>query len=442
MTTGAPPARPGEPLGSGFDLRPRRPVAVTIVLFAVVVTGAAVFAHVFRETTLIALDWLTDAAGPVAAAQTLHPVALFVLVAGSVAVAAVIGLEVDRRWRSYVGVETVAASARGEQRRISLRASAVRAAATWVMSMGAVSVGRESAIIETAGAVGAVGARRLRGKGDAMAAVGIAAAFAAAYHAPVAALLYVEEHLGVRRSRRAVLFTVAGAFGGQLVTVLLFDVHPIFPPLDSSRWSIVVPSLVALVPAVLAAHLFFQLRVRMNGRAIADRFGVHRGMVVAGCSVVAGLAVAAFPLAAGNGMEGLRAGSTGATVSLALALSIGKLVGTTAALASGAPGGVLSPSMGIAGGVGLLAVLGARELGMSVEHPWGAMVACMAIGVAVGLRSPLVAIVLIPEMLGDYALIPVIALLVGVAVVVDRGLTAAIDRFDALVPPGVYDEDA
>lgn len=98
--------------------------------------------------------------------------------------------------------------------------------------------------------------------------------------------------------------------------------------------------------------------------------------------------------------------------------------------------------MGIAGGVGLLVVLAARDLGLTVDHPWNAMVACMAIGVAVGLRAPLVAIVLIPEMLGDYVLIPAIALVVGMAVVVDRGLTLAIDHFGAVVPGGVYDEDA
>ena len=279
MTTGAAASRSDEPVGSGFDLPPRRPVAVTIVLFLVVVTGAAVFAHVFRETALIVLDWLTDADGPVAAARTLHPVVLCVLVSGSVAIVAAVGLAVDRRWRSYVGVEAVAASARGEARRISLRASMLRAAATWLMSMGPASVGRESAIIETAGAAGSVSARRLGGKGDAMAAAGIAAAFAAAYHAPVASLLYVEEHLGVRRSRRAVLFAFAGAFGGQFATVWLFDVHPIFPRVQGPRWQLVAPALVALVPSVLAARLFLQLRVRLNGRAISDRFGVHRGLV-------------------------------------------------------------------------------------------------------------------------------------------------------------------
>ena len=43
------------------------------------------------------------------------------------------------------------------------------------------------------------------------------------------------------------------------------------------------------------------------------------------------------------------------------------------------------------------------------------MVPAMAIGVAVGIRSPLVAIFLIPELLGDYALVFPVAAVVGVA---------------------------
>ena len=49
------------------------------------------------------------------------------------------------------------------------------------------------------------------------------------------------------------------------------------------------------------------------------------------------------------------------------------------------------------------------------------MVPAMAIGVAVGMRSPLVAIFLIPELLGDYALVLPVAAVVGVAWLLDRG---------------------
>lgn len=432
------------PPASGFDQRPSRPLALTLALFVGVVVGAAVFAHVFRATTLDALRWIADESSATAAARSLHPVVLFLLVTGTVAVAATIGLAVDARLRQHVGVEAVAASARGEARSISLRASLTRAAATWILSVGGASVGRESAIIETGGAAGAVAGRRTGGRGDVLAVAGIAAAFAAAYHAPLAAMLYVEEHLGVRRSRRAVAFAFAGAAGGHAATLWLFDVEPIFPGTTGSRWTMIEIALVVLVPALLAARAFRELRVRLSGRTIADRFGVHRVLVVGVLSAVAGLAVAVFPDAAGNGMEALRAASGNATLAVALGLAVGKLVGTLATLAAGAPGGVVTPTMAITAGVGLLVVLGLREAGVGVEHPWDVMVACMAVGVAVGMRSPLVAVVLVPEMLGDYLLIPAVACVVVVAVAVDRGLDLLLDRLGAgLAGPlgGVFDED-
>lgn len=434
-------ARPGAGR-LGFDVLPERPVIVTVVLFAVVAAGSAVFAHLFRTTTLDALHWLTDERSATEAATSLNRGVLCLLVSAAVAVAAFVGGAVDRRWRQHVGVEAVAASARGESRSISLRATAMRATATWLMSVCAVSVGRESAIIETGGAAGAVSSRKLRGRGDAMALAGIAAAFSAAYHAPIASLLYVEEHLEVGRSRRAIVFAVAGSAGGYGATRLLFDGTALFPPVDGSMWDLLAPAAIALLPAVVAARLFLQLRVRLNGRAISDRFGVHRVTVVIALSLLAGLAVAAFPLAAGNGMEALRAASDDATVTLALGLLVGKLIGTTAALAAGAPGGVLSPSMGVAGGAGLLTLLAAEHLGLGGGHLWEAVVACMAIGVAVGMRTPLVAIVLVPELLGDYRLIVPIALVVGAALVIDRLLDRIVRGAGAAVPSGIYDEDA
>ena len=48
--------------------------------------------------------------------------------------AAALGGYVTRRWSDHVGVEAVAASARGERRGISLRATGLRSLATWIVS--------------------------------------------------------------------------------------------------------------------------------------------------------------------------------------------------------------------------------------------------------------------------------------------------------------------
>jgi CIC family chloride channel protein len=431
-----------EPAPTGFDVVPQRPAVLTVCLFAAVVFVATGFAHLFRDAIHRVLEWYGDSTDPTAVADSLHVAVVFGIVTATVALAAALGLLVEHRLGRRLGIEAVAASARGESRRISVRATIVRTVATWSVSAGLTAIGRESAIVETGGALGSVAARRLGGRGDAMAAVGIAAAFSAAYHAPIAAILYVEEHLRVRRSRRALKFVVPAAIVAHVVSIRLMDGHAIFPDVQGSWSGLLATSLLVLVPAALAARLFLQVRVRVSGGALADRLRCPRWLAVTGLAAVAGLAVATFPLAAGNGMEALRHGSVEVGWRLALALLVGKLVGTAAALGAGAPGGVLSPTIGIAAGGALMAVLTAQSMGVGIDHPWDAMVMAMGVGVAVGMRSPLGAVFLIPEMLGDYTLVPVMAVVVGMAALLDRGLDWAIRRVNRVVPTGVYDEDA
>lgn len=428
---------------TGFDVQPARPVPVTMLLFVAVVTASAGFAHLFKASSQYVIALYAGASDPTRAAGALSSGVRFAVVTGATCVAAALDRIVERRWAGQTGVQAVAASARGENdKRISMRATALRTLATWMVSAGLVSIGRESAIIETGGALGALAARALRGRGDAMATAGIAAAFAAAYHAPIAAVFYVEEHLGVRRSRRALLFGTLGGVGGHLASVEWFGGEVIFPTLRGSPLEMLQLALLGLLPAVLAARLLLQLRVRVSGGALARRLRIPEWLAVALLAVLAGAAVAAFPAAAGNGMEALGHASVRATLALGLALGVGKLVGTTAALGAGAPGGVLTPTISVASGVTLLTLLGAQTQGLLLHDPWDAMVAAMAVGVAVGLRSPWVAVFLLPEMLGDYALVPAVALIVLLAVGIDRLLDRIVVRAGRLLPTGIYDEDA
>ncbi len=434
----------GDP--SGFDVRPSRPRWLTAVLFVVVTLASTGFAHLFRASARWVVRWYASTADPTIAADTLaRPVAIGIAV-GAVLVAAGVGRLVERRWHHRVGIEAVAASARGEPRRISIRATVARTLATWVASAGLVSIGRESAIIESGGAFGATVGRRTGGKGDTLAATGIVAAFAAAYHAPIAAVLYAGEHLGVGRSRRALTFVVLSAAGAYAASRWWFHADPVFPATHGSRWAMLSLGLVGVVPAALVARGFLVVRLRVSRGGLLT----HRRAAVVPATVAlalaAGAAIAVFPLAAGNGMEAIRHGSTQAGGTLASALLVGKLVGTAAALGAGTPGGVLSPTMGVAAGAALAATLAGQHLpgvrwGLTASEPWSLIVMAMAVGVAVGLRSPLVAVFLVPEMLGDYSLVPVVAAVVAVAVMIDRGVDAAARRMGSLLPTGVYDED-
>ncbi len=435
--------RPDLPTGqTGFDVSPSRPPVVTLALFVLVVLIASTTAHVFRLFLRDVIRFYSDRTDPTTASAHLGTVVLFVLATVSVLAAAAIGRIVQQRWPDRSGIEAVAASARGEDVSISLRATVLRVIGTFTVSAGLVSIGRESAIVESGGVAGAVLGRESGGRGDALASAGVAAAFASAYNAPIAAMLYAEEHLRIRRSARATVFVVAGAIAGQLVTVWLFEGEAVFPDIQGSRWRVVPLGLVVLVPTVLVSKGFLYLRVRVTADSVMRLTHLPRSVVVGVFAVTAGVSVAAFPLASGNGMEALQRGPLAATTALGVALVVGKLVGTTAALGAGAPGGVLSPTMGVAGGTALLVLLGADSLGVGVANPWDAMVVAMAIGVAVGMRSPLVAVFLIPELLGDYALVLPVAVVVGAAWLLDLGLDRVLEREGAAVPAGIYDEDA
>jgi CIC family chloride channel protein len=416
---------------SGYDFRPARPGLATAALLVFVVVCASTIAYLFRWALHRLVEYYAHFSDPTRAAAWLPKAVLFGVAAGSVAIAATIGHVVQRHWASRTGIDAVAASARGEGRSISFRATWLRVAATWLVSAGLVSIGRETAIVEAGGSLGSVAGRRSGGRGDSMAAAGIAAAFAAAYHAPLAALLYAEEHLRVRQSKRAMLFVVLGAAGGFVVTLLLFDADPLLPDVDTSLWNVLGGGLVVVVPVVIVSRLFLHLRVRVTADALVRSIGCRRWMVVGALSLIAGLSVVVFPLASGNGMDALRRGPASATVTLGLALVVGKLVGTTAALGAGAPGGVLSPTLGVAAGCALL-----------IDDRWEVMVAAMAVGVAVGMRSPLVAVFLVPELLGDYRLVLPLVVVVAVAYVLDRGIDALLTRLGRVIPTGVYDEDA
>ena len=222
---------------SGFHVLPKRPRWLTFVLFWVVVGTAVGFAHLFRTTGEALIKWYSGAPDAAGAATSSRWLLRFGVVATSVFVAACLGRMIELRRGSGTGIEAVAASARGESRRISLRASAVRALATLLASVGLVSIGRESAIVEMGGAFGTVVGRRSGGRGDVLATAGIAAAFAAAYHAPVAAVLYVEEHLRVSRSPRALWFTLTSALTGYVASTSLLRGHAVFPAPSGSRWS-------------------------------------------------------------------------------------------------------------------------------------------------------------------------------------------------------------
>ena len=428
----------------GFHAKPDRHPAVTLELFLVVVGVSVSIAVGFKELGLRVVEWYGDSTDASAASASLAAGTTFAIVAGSVLAAAALGWLAARRWPHRAGLEAIAATASGEDRGISLRATLLRGTGTWLMVIGMAPVGREAAILETGGAVGSTLGRRFGGRGAALAAAGAVAAFATAYHPPLSGIVYKEEHLRVRGSRRALRFTIAGSLLGFLLATQAYGVEVILPTVDASWSRLAVAGLVAVVPATLGARLYLEVRNRLSDAR--ERRAV-RPVVRAGVAVLpaalAGAEVARYPLTAGNGMDSLRhvAPTVSVVGAVALAMAAGKALGSTAIISGGAPGGAMTPTIVVGAGSAMLAVLAGNGLGWGTPDVWALTVLAGSAAIAVGLRAPLTAILLLPELTGRYALLPATAAVVLCAVVVDRGLDRCVGRLAERLPAGVRDED-
>lgn len=391
-----------------------------VVLLGAVVVVAAEFAHLFRETILATVELISGSRdATVGAARLRRPMTALVVGVG-VTAAVLICNSARRRANGRLGLTAIHQATTGAGPGPALPPTAGAASGTWVASAAMTSIGRETAILDVGGAVGAAVGRRWFGFGPALAAAGVAAGFASAYHAPIAAAIYVEGHIGVRQDRRTLLYVIVAAGAGHLLTVKLLHGHAIFPGRQGSWPGMVVLAAIGVVPAVVGSRLFRELRNRLPVPNAGRRRSVATGALV----VVAAALVACFPLSAGNGMEALRNTSMAATASAAFTLGVVKLVATTAALRAGVHGGVFSPSLAVAGGWALLTFSALAGLGITLPgNRWDGMLALLAVGVAVSLDAPALGAVVVAEMAGELSLIPLCAAVALIARFLDRQLT-------------------
>lgn len=401
---------------------------LTIVALAAVGALSAAFAHGFVVAGEHVLDALYGAGRPAQAALGTPHVVVFAVVCLAVVVAGGVARLSRRTGSGRTGLQHVKVALDGDPAdagavRPSLRATLVRAVGTFASSVGFVSIGRETAMIESGGALGATVGQRLK-LGPTLAVAGVASAFTAAYTAPLAALAYVDDHLGIRRSRRATVHAVLGIAAGFATARLAWDHHSVLPHPDEVGPKLLVTALVVTAPAALAARALFEMRRRVE--RTQHRFG---GAAWVAAVVVAALSVAVARAAAGNGMNGLALAAAEPVLWAALGLAVFRIAGMLAALAAGVPGGVILPTMAVTGGWGLLAVIAVESFGVDLPGSrWDAMILATAAGVAVGLRTPWMAVVIVPEMVADYRLLPLTAVVVVLALGVDRAVSALTHR--------------
>jgi len=399
-----------------------------------VAVAAAAFAHWYREAIFAAVDWWAGQRQTTTAAERTQRVVVAVVVASTVFAAGAIARLARRGHPERLRVNAIVDAAHGRGVGPQLWRTLLAAAGTLLASMGLASLGREAPILETGGGSGLALGRRFGLPLPELVGAGLAAGFAGAYHAPVAAVLFVGEHALRGSGRRVLAMAALGSAVGYLVSWQVFRATRIFPGPGHVTLGTMVMAVLAVVPALIGTRIFFSLRERFSPHLVTnDLRGWTRSALLA---AIAGATIAIAPLAAGNGMEAVRKAATEPTLQIALALTLAKTVATFATLGSGARGGVFTPSVAVGGGSALLLFVAISATGLALPgSEWQGMIAGGAIAISIGAAAPLFGIVAAAELSGDWRVLPVAAVAVLLAEALDRGVLARWRQ-----PPAELDE--
>lgn len=291
--------------------------------------------------------------------------------------------------------------------RVPLTRSILQAVASWLAIASGSSLGREGPLIQFGAAAGE-GARRAFGLDNVTArivlATGVAAGFASAYNAPVAAVLFVVEIVTgvvvleaiVPMLVSVVIATIATRYvvgGAPLYGVRAFELgHPSELLAFAGLGLASAPVGVGFLRLLALADRAWK-RVPMPWRPALGGLG---------CGAI----IAALPLIAGNGFEPLEALLDGrVALGLVVWLIVAKPLATALAVGSGNPGGVFTPTLLIGGCTGALYAYGLHAvLGDAISTPSTYALVGMAAAMAATTHAPLTGAVLVCELSGDYAL--------------------------------------
>ncbi|HSS02999.1 MAG TPA: chloride channel protein [Kofleriaceae bacterium] len=292
--------------------------------------------------------------------------------------------------------------------RVPLTRSTLQAFASWLAIASGNSLGREGPLIQFGAAAGE-GARRVFGLDNITARIvlasGVAAGFASAYNAPVAAVLFVIEIVTGVVVLEAIVPMLVAVVIATIATRYIIGGTPLYG-VRSFGFGSPVELLAFAGLGLLAAPIGVGfLRVLALSERLWRKVGIPWRPALGG--LVCGAILCASPMVAGNGFEPLDALLDG---KLALAmvtwLLVAKPVATAIAVGSSNPGGVFTPTLLVGGCTGALYAFGLHAVfGDAIGSPPTYALVGLAAAISATTHAPLTGAILACELSGDYALV-------------------------------------
>lgn len=309
--------------------------------------------------------------------------------------------------------------------RLDVRDGLLKAAASLLVVSTGGAVGREGAMVLLAALLASVLGRWLGRVVDLrlLVSCGAAAGLAAAYHAPLAGAVFVAEILlGSLALARLGPVVVAAVMAHATATVLgssstLFSVSPSPAP---GSIQVLLALLLGLAGGVFGAGLLRWLQAARDF-FVATRLSPPLAFMLGG--LVVGALSLVRPEVWGNGYSSIQQQLDAAPAwgLLAAVLAL-KLIAIAATTGSGAPGGVFTPTLFVGAALGGLAAAAATAAGLpAAASPVYALVG-MAVLLAATTHAPVMAALMVFEMSGQYALLPLLLPACVIATLVSRRL--------------------
>jgi CIC family chloride channel protein len=314
------------------------------------------------------------------------------------------------------------------------------------------SLGPEDPSLQIGAGIASALGRRLeisREKLRLMAPVGAAAGLAAAFNAPISAVLFVIEEVIGRWSAGILGSVVLSAVASVVVVRSFLGSEPLFriPLTTFKRPTELIAYAVLGVVGGLASVVFAKsigyLRPRLNA---LPRWTHYFQPAVAGL-IVGFIGFLGFPQVMGAGYDSMDQAMHGQFAWKVLAiLALLKIIATTVSFVSGTPGGMFAPTLFI--GAMLGGAVGDVER-IFFPHLTGSTGTYVLVGMGVlfagFLRAPMTSVFMVLEVSGNYEIIVPVIVANTFAYVVSRGLQTIpifdlLTRQDGLILPSLEEE--